>query len=277
MTDVRPKHSPIGASSMYRWARCPGSVRMSQGIESKSSIYAQWGTAAHEVVALALQEAFEKNITVREVLEDMVKHLSIYSDFIEKIKNDEPDTVIHIEHSFDMGALYPDLYGTADCVTYNERLSTLRVIDLKYGQGIVVEAEGNEQASYYALGALTTLPYKVKWVDIIIVQPRAYHPAGPIRTWRVPVTYFIDFQADLIDAAEKTKDPDAYLMAGEHCMFCPAKGFCEERQVKLREDDEKENRAVFKHYSDPKDDFEMLDEPEETKMDLNDALSKLFS
>ena len=39
---------------MYRWATCPGSVRLSKGIPNRSSKYAQEGTDAHEWAAKIL-------------------------------------------------------------------------------------------------------------------------------------------------------------------------------------------------------------------------------
>ena len=47
-------HSKIGASSMYRWSKCPGSVRLCEGIKSVSSVYADEGTRAHELAASLL-------------------------------------------------------------------------------------------------------------------------------------------------------------------------------------------------------------------------------
>ena len=44
-------HSKIGASSKDRWSQCPGSVRLSEGIPSISSAYAEEGTLAHSLAA----------------------------------------------------------------------------------------------------------------------------------------------------------------------------------------------------------------------------------
>jgi hypothetical protein len=47
-------HSRIGASSMHRWATCPGSVRLSKDMPNISSSYAEEGTRAHELAELIL-------------------------------------------------------------------------------------------------------------------------------------------------------------------------------------------------------------------------------
>ncbi|MCH8328897.1 MAG: DUF2800 domain-containing protein, partial [Nanoarchaeota archaeon] len=76
MSDNRPIHSKIGASSMYRWSNCPGSVKLSEGMTSESSIYAIEGTAAHEVVGLALERALSENVNTRVVLDDIFKAIT---------------------------------------------------------------------------------------------------------------------------------------------------------------------------------------------------------
>jgi hypothetical protein len=118
----------------------------------------------------------------------------------------------------------------------------LRVIDYKHGQGTPVEAEGNPQGMYYALGALTALRFPARVVEIVIVQPRCPHGAGPIRSWTIGVDELLDWQADLLDGVKRVEhasrlhDPasfeklpniaaqwaDGYLASGDHCKFCPA-------------------------------------------------------
>jgi len=248
MSADRPVHSPIGASSRYRFSKCPGSVALSKGMPNTSGIAAQEGTAAHELISLAMQRAFSKNIKTIDVLNDIVKAVDVYADYVEGIKQGH---AIHIEHSFDMGAIFEDLYGTADCVVYNQKSSTLHVIDYKHGENLVVEVEGNGQLEYYALGALTTLGYPCRWVHMTIVQPRAYHPDGPIRHWKVPALHFIDVENKIVAEAKETLEKDALLLAGSHCMFCPAKTVCPQKA--------KANvtgaKSDFKFYKDPKEDF----------------------
>ena len=46
----------------------------------------------------------------------------------------------------------PDGFGTGDCLIVADKL--LHIIDFKYGQGVLVDAEENPQMMLYALGAL---------------------------------------------------------------------------------------------------------------------------
>lgn len=251
MADTKPAHSPIGASSMYRWATCPGSVKMSEGKPDVAGKAALEGTAAHEIVGLALERGFSENKDAYKILSEQIEHLKVYTDYVQSLKG--PDEC-HIEHSFDMSDIYPGLYGTADCVKYERDKRTLHVIDYKNGVALPVEVEGNLQLQYYALGALTTLNYPCEFVTMTIVQPRCYHPAGPVRSWTVQSLHFLDFEAQLIAAAKDTQKRKTKLVAGEHCVFCPAKLDCPEKQSGAVGEAKKQ----FNHYKDPALEFKAV-------------------
>lgn len=253
----KPKHSPIGASSMHRWANCPGSVNLSKGIEQKVGIAALEGTAAHEMIGLAMQRAFSENKPTKAILDDHFKAIELYSSFVESLRKEMKNPVTHVEHSFDMSAIYPNLYGTADCVIFDNERKILFVIDYKHGSGLPVEVNYNLQLSYYALGAVSTLPYKPKHVELIIVQPRCYHPDGFIRRQRLSILYFLEFKQTLIEAAKKTEQKDAKLVRGEHCIFCPAKKICPASFEDNLEKAKKEF-SEFKFYKDPKSEFQKV-------------------
>src|SRR5690242_1931335 len=55
-------HSSIGASSMYRWSVCPGSVNLSQGIHAPSSRYAAEGTCAHSLADVCLSTTMDADV-----------------------------------------------------------------------------------------------------------------------------------------------------------------------------------------------------------------------
>lgn len=254
------KHSPIGASSMYRWAACPGSVKLSgMAAERGSSPHAQLGTTAHEVAEFYLSNGFwplpdDFGLTMSE-LDSMVKDgCSIYTDYIARMRLEDPDVIIHIEHTFDMNMVYPGCYGTADAVAYFPSSKILRVIDYKHGKGVVVEVEDNLQGQYYALGAIETLKYPFNQIQIVIVQPRAFHAKGPIRTWTYGIEKLLDFRADLIEAAKRTEEPNAYFEAGDHCFFCGAIDICPKSSEAKKAKRSKIMKPLFQ--KDPADEFE---------------------
>lgn len=256
---------------MYRWSVCPGSVKLSEGMPNKSSVAAQEGTAAHEFVGLAMKRAFSENKNPGLVMQEAIDHLKVYTDYCNCLRANNP---YHIEHAFDMSDIFEDGYGTADFVLYQKSKRMLHVVDYKNGIALPVEAKDNLQLQYYALGALTTLNYPCSEVTMTIVQPRAYHPAGPIRSWTVPSMHFIDFEADLIAFAKATKKKKAKLKAGEHCLFCPAKIICPQKHSDNLAGAKKE----FRHYREPSKDFEPITELADDKATVqSDFLNDMFS
>jgi hypothetical protein len=217
-------HSTVGASSMYRWSACPGSVRLSKGIKTSPSKYADEGTKAHDLAAKRLESGkWCGGIDVETKV-----HLQVYVDSVEAEKFDES----FIEHKFDLSDLFPGMFGTADFVGYKRSEKKLSVWDLKYGAGIPVEATDSKQLQFYALGALMTLNLPCNEVEVVIAQPRCHHNEGPIRRWAFNAVDLLDFAADALEAARKTEDPNAPLSSGDHCRFCPAAAFCPELNKK---------------------------------------------
>ncbi|MGH6913855.1 MAG: DUF2800 domain-containing protein, partial [Geminicoccales bacterium] len=94
---------------------------------------------------------------------------------------------------------------------------------------IVVEAEGNGQLRYYGAGCAATLSHEhgSVGIEVVIVQPRCEHPDGPVRRDRLTIdelNAWVD--ADLLPAIARADAPDAPLVDGAHCRFCPATTIC---------------------------------------------------
>jgi len=243
-------HSHIGASSAHRWLNCSGCIRLSAGIEQETSIFAAEGTAAHELAERCLRGPKDNRFLdaadfigeeivvgnhVFEVDEEMADAVQLYVD---TIKADyEPGDILFVERKFDLGHVWPGLFGTNDAGLYNVRSKTLRVYDLKYGRGHAVEAKENPQLIYYGIGMVNVdslVGVQIDGVELIIVQPRAIHREGPVRRWMTDPVHLMDFQADLAEGAARTEDPNAPRTPGDWCNFCPAAGICPElREVAL--------------------------------------------
>lgn len=236
MTDNLPAHSHLGASSSERWMACPGSIKLSHGIERQSSSYAAEGSAAHQLADLALTNPdadMPKAITIDgmtfDVDDEMIEAVQVYIDAIKE--RTAPGDEVESEVKFHLKDLHKDLFGTADCTIYSPKTKKLVVIDFKYGKGVPVEAEGNPQLLYYGYGAATRKANRgVGEVEIVVVQPRCPHPQGPVRSWHTDVVQLLDHSQDLVDAVKRTEDPKAELHAGDWCKFCPAAAICPERR-----------------------------------------------
>jgi len=233
-------HATLGASSSHRWMNCPGSIRLSEGAPSRSSRYADEGTAAHQLAERCLQlraadtaraaYAFIGEVEhVRgepwPVTEEMAEAVQL---FLSTVRNAmQPGDTLLAEQRFDLSAVHPGMYGTNDACVLSPARGLLHVLDYKHGKGHAVEAVGNPQLRYYGLGALMHLKVAgIHTISLTIVQPRAPHRDGPVRTETISVLDLLEWTADLKAAAIRTTAPDAPVKAGEWCTFCPAAGFC---------------------------------------------------
>ena len=241
----RAAHSRIGASSAYRWFTCAGSVKMGAGRTGGDSPEAQEGTAAHILAAGCLnrnQDAWEwigQEIKVERedggpddvfvVDQEMEEDVQVYLNAVREDMTRADHTFI--ETKFTLSEIDDDAYGTTDCGLLSLSEDLLRVYDLKYGAGIVVEVEENEQAMYYAVGIIEHLTNKgitvPSTVELVIAQPRIDHPDGFVRRWRISVDSLGEWAFTTLKdkiAATRAKSPS--LVVGEHCRFCPGKPVC---------------------------------------------------
>jgi len=243
---------------------CAGTIRMSKGIKDVETFYQLEGRAAHALGEYALRhptlweqvinvdvEAEEgtKSWPVDEVMREAIR---LYVETVRAL-HERLGGTLFIERTFDLGIIGPPepMFGTADAVIVADE--DIDIIDLKYGSGIVVEVLDNVQLLYYALGAiLAEFTRRVmdpksavvceedetvlhaacrlfKRVRITIVQPRAPHTDGPVRTSLEFTGADIEaYAVKLMERARATQDPNAPLEAGSWCQFCPARGHCPE-------------------------------------------------
>lgn len=223
------KHSPLGASGAERWLNCPGSVELIKKLtlpETDEEEYQREGTALHEATAKCLLEDLE----AWEVAGPAENGVNIDTDMVLAIstvlKNVRPLMIRHaklyVEHRIS-APVHPDFYGTVDFGLNHGH--TLWVRDFKYGKGIAVEVENNPQIMYYAYGLLQWHPETLN-VSLGIIQPRAFHADGPVRTWEVSAEYIHNWVHDTLVPAMKRTETDPHLDAGDWCRFCPAKLVC---------------------------------------------------
>lgn len=229
MSGSHAEHSP---SSAHRWLRCPGSVAAVRGLPNPDSAYSREGTFAHEIAANALRDdaPIQVGATDGEFTcdETMARHLRDYVDAVRACVLTE-DGQLFVEEK--VHAITDVVYGTADAIVLSEDGKRLHVFDLKFGAGLLVEAEGNEQLLTYAVGALNglglTLAKSVQEVVLHIVQPRRSDSSGSThRQTTVPVNDVWRHHKALVDGVAATNEANAKLVPGDYCGFCPAKAGC---------------------------------------------------
>lgn len=244
MADINHKeraHAKLSASGASRWATCPGSVQMEDGIPDKESIYAQEGTLAHEMSELKLKhyldpKGFGKrklNTAIKKLKEnelyqaEMDSYTDTYVDFIkEKALSFSSNPYIEIEKRVDFSRWVDGGFGTCDCVLIHG--STLSIIDLKYGKGVPVSSEQNEQLILYALGAYDAfnLIYNLDKIELNIVQPRINN----FSTWEISLTELLLWGDYFKVQAEKALGGKGELVpSAKACKFCKARDICTAR------------------------------------------------
>lgn len=154
-------------------------------------------------------------------------HVEKYVDYCleeyrDSLKRDKGAKYV-LEEKVDFSNYVPEGFGSNDFMTVGDEV--LKVIDLKFGQGVRVDADDNPQLKLYALGAVNkySMMYDFEQIELHIVQPRLDH----VSVYRLSVTELLDWaKGTLSERAKLAYAGEGELAAGEHCRFCPAKGTC---------------------------------------------------
>jgi len=246
-------HAKLSPSAAKRWMTCPGSINLVDGlgIENKTSKYAAEGTVAHEVGEQCLLKNLEPKSFLGKTLEadgfkfkvnqNMVEAVDVYVDYVEdQINNAEMSADVHVEKQIEVRCSLKSLGvegmdgGTSDTVLICKEHQFIEVIDYKHGQGVAVDVDDNPQLLSYGSGALIKIAKETKtkpedWeIWMTIVQPRAHHRDGPIRSCKISGEDLHNWANDvLVPAAKRTQDADAELNPSDDgCRFCDAAGQC---------------------------------------------------
>ena len=234
------KHAILSASSSHRWLNCSPSARLEQEFEDRETEAAAEGTAAHALCEHKLRRALKLQSRRKPIskydCDEMDMHTDNYVQFVLEMLSEArqhcPDPLINIEQRLDFSCYVPDGFGTGDCIIISDK--TMHVIDFKYGQGVLVDAEQNPQMMLYALGALRLFDslYDIEDVAMTIYQPRREN----ISTWTISVADLKTWAEDeLIPRAKLAFEGKGDFMPGPWCTFCKAAVKCRSRaEEKLR-------------------------------------------
>lgn len=138
-------------------------------------------------------------------------------------------TALEVEQRLDITHIHKDIFGTGDALVYDAEAHHLHIIDFKYGRGVVVDADENPQLILYATGAARRYHNRqIAKLTAHIIQPRASHPKGPIRSYEFDLIELFEQEDMLAEAAKRTEDPDAPFAAGHWChdSFCKLQATC---------------------------------------------------
>lgn len=229
------EHAILSASSSHRWLACPPSALACAKAEETSSMYAREGTEAHELCEYKVLTALGWGVEdptprLASYDEEMEASADAYTQFVmeqlAEAKTLCKDPLIFIEQRLNFSRWVPKGFGTGDCVILAD--DTLRIIDFKYGVGVLVEAEKNAQLMCYALGALHMFGdiYDIQQVVMTIFQPRREH----VSTYTMRASELLSWADTVLKpAAQLAAKGEGEYAAGEHCRFCSIRSICRKR------------------------------------------------
>lgn len=226
-------HALLSASGAHRWLNCTPSARLESDEPESTSAAAEQGTAAHALAEHKLRRALKQrskrpvSTWIDDEMETLTDDYVAYvQEHISLARETCGDPQVLIEQRLDFSHVVPGGFGTGDCVIIAE--PTLQIIDLKYGQGVLVEAANNPQLMLYALGALHTFGdlYDIERVAVTIYQPRR----GNVDTWEISVTELEHWaEAEVKPKAELAAAGEGEFCPGSWCQFCRIAPTCRAR------------------------------------------------
>jgi hypothetical protein len=226
------QHSNIvGGSTAKRVINCPGSVALVNKMPPKpSSEHADRGTLLHDTISEFLDQdgkpitawlgkTYEDQVLTQELLDEK---LVVALELLDEI-DPKKELMYEVETRVGFGDLLPGVFGSTDLVgRIGDRAI---VLDWKFGDGVVVTAEENEQLMFYAAAAMRTA--ETAWafegaaeIELIIVQPPV------VRRWVTDKARIEQFERELVKAVKAAQQPDAKIQHGDHCRWCAAKPIC---------------------------------------------------
>ena len=224
--------SIVGGSTAKRVIACPASVKLVQQMPpSPESEHAARGTLLHNVMAELLEfdktpaqmlgATYKKQVLTQELIDEKVIPALALLDEVDPDKRME----YMVETRVGFGDFLPGVFGSTDLL--GRAGDRAIVLDWKFGDGVLVDAEENPQLMFYAAAAMRTPA--AQWVfegateiELIIVQPPA------IRRWVTDKARIVSFEHELAKAVKAAQAPDAVMQTGDHCRWCSAKPICPE-------------------------------------------------
>lgn len=245
---MEDRHAILGPSGSGTWLRCPASIRMCRDIEDSGSVYAEEGTQFHTLCEVEAryrllggsEEDYVDGImdwmagTKEEWQGDQWRYVKRWLTFLQEALDEDPDAIVLLEERVDTGV--PGCWGTADVVIISVRFGWVRVIDIKYGAGVHVDATENSQLMLYGIGGLGLVedPAIITSVTVTVWQPRKDN----ISDYTISRKDLLKWRDSIIPIAKLALGEDAPFGPSESgCRWCPAAGTCAPRARYMLEAD----------------------------------------
>lgn len=227
------EHAKWSPSQMPRLIRCPGSIDFIKYLEQKKTIpvdeetvYSSEGVWLHKQTELQLQD---KPMS-KELTGEQATAIDDCMDFYYELVKKHDLTWEQIESRVDLSNWGVNkCWGTAD-IKAGHKQETMHIIDWKFGQGVYVDINANEQLMTYLLGAVENPQKldKLSEVWIHLAQPR--------------LDNFASYQCDVeelkgfVNVIKNAQAQPHLICAGEkQCFWCKAKNHCAEYEELVRD------------------------------------------
>lgn len=248
-------HARLGPSN-HRWPHCPGSVREEAGYEDVAGAAAIDGTGSHLLLEMCLMNGVRADAYLGQIIgandpenpmgwlveEDRCERVQECLDYVSRRHRELTEQYtgcaieVIAEGRSNPGDIYgrTDWWGTCD-ITINVHVDGecvfIEVCDYKDGRGWVHVPKNTQLISYlggrlkpYIQSGLprewmTVHRCSVPDTRITIVQPKT-NPS--VRYDDLNSSTVMGLMDGMAEAASKTDDPDAPVIAGKHCQWCKA-------------------------------------------------------
>lgn len=234
-------HAPLAPSSYGRLAYCRAAPTMEAANPADDTVPTLEGRAAHKVSEvlgmfgeiLPIGTLLDGNI---EVTGEMIDAATMYLDDVASELGAAWRNHVKFEEPVSLAGLHPQAWGTPDAVAQYPRF--IYLWDFKYGHRYVDAFENWQMIgySYPFIENLSPEEELLTTVQITIVQPRNFHPDGPIRRWTIKASdlraYYNILRGWLHEAYPFNEAGDLCgdIVASPHpdaCRDCSARSVCE--------------------------------------------------
>lgn len=231
MKPARPPAISLSPSAASRWLTCTASPRFimenQHRIGSTDTVWNVEGDMAHAVAnAVLLDQPLPKESRGKPIpkdkLPEMVKHAKGFAEFV-KVPG-----LVEMHSELKVSLFYmPNRNGYVDAATKGKGF--IRITDLKYGQGVAVSAEENEQMAIYGRSWVEQEMVGMDLAEDDVFELAIYQPrireGEKISIWRLTWAELKEFTDNIGNIAKRiiAGHDEVFRPSPEACRFCPMK------------------------------------------------------
>lgn len=234
-------HALLSSSKAEIWTKCIGAAALwvSNPQPFRDSPEALEGRRVAAMV--------ERCGKTGEELPDGYEAAQLYIDTIAAEAARYLDPVVEFENERifpQLAKVNPHCGGTPDATVIDMCGEGFSVIDLKWGEGVSVPAEGNPQLLNYAYGVdalmreLGCAVPDTALVRLIIVMPRWRDEGKRVKVWEMSAEEFRRLARFQMTTAATIRyhlgaKTDLPRVPGDYCRWCPAAAICPEKRAQM--------------------------------------------